>query len=150
MAFFTSEYECRLDAKGRLILPARIKANLPAGAETELVIGLGFDQCLVVYPISEFKKIYSRIAGLSEFNPEFRKLQRNFFRGNTTVELDNNGRFLIPRNMMLYAALDKDVVVIGMGNKVEIWNPELYRSQLYHDQAEFSDRVQKYLDSSGV
>ena len=150
MAFFTSEYECKLDAKGRLILPARIKANLPSGEGNELVIGLGFDQCLVVYPIAEFKKIYSRIAGLSEFNPDYRKLQRNFFRGNTVVELDNNGRFLIPKNMMQYAGFDKDVIVIGMGNKVEIWNPELYRSQLYHDQAEFSENVQKYLDSSGL
>ena len=149
MTFFTSEYECKLDVKGRLILPSRIKANLPSGPGSELVIGLGFDPCLNVYPISEFNKIYSRIAGLSEFNPEYRKLQRNFFRGNTVVELDNNGRFLIPKNMLQYASLDKDVVVIGMGNKVEIWNPELYRSQLYHDQAEFSDNVQKYLDSNG-
>ena len=148
MAFFTSEYECRLDAKGRLILPARIKANLPEGQGIELVVGLGFDQCLVVYPISEFKKIYSRIAGLSEFNPDYRKLQRNFFRGNTIVELDNSGRFLIPKNMLQYAELQKEVIVIGMGNKVEIWNPEIYRTQLYHDQAEFSGNVQKYLDSS--
>ena len=148
MTFFTSEYECKLDAKGRLILPARIKSNLPAEQGNELVIGLGFDQCLVVYPIAEFRKIYSQIAGLSEFNPEYRKLQRNFFRGNTVVELDNNGRFLIPKNMLQYAALEKEVVVIGMGNKVEIWNPEKYRLQLYHDQAEFSDNVQKYLDGS--
>jgi MraZ protein len=147
MTFFTSEYECRLDAKGRLILPARIKANLPSGQVNELVVGLGFDQCLVVYPIAEFKKIYSRIAGLSEFNPEYRKLQRNFFRGNTVVELDNSGRFLIPKNMLQYAGLQKEVIVIGMGNKVEVWNPETYRTQLYHDQAEFSGNVQKYLDS---
>jgi MraZ protein len=150
MAFFTSEYECRLDAKGRLILPARIKANLPSAEGNELVIGLGFDQCLVVYPIAEFKKIYSRIAGLSEFNPDFRKLQRNFFRGNSVVELDNNGRFLIPKSMMNYAGLEKDVIVIGMGNKIEIWSPVLYGSQLYQDQAEFSEKVQKYLDSSGL
>ncbi len=148
MTFFTSEYDCKLDAKGRLILPARIKANLPSDQGNELVIGLGFDQCLVVYPIAEFRKIYSKIAGLSDFNPEYRKLQRNFFRGNTVVELDNSGRFLIPRNMLQYAAIEKEVIVIGMGNKVEIWNPEQYRLQLYHDQAEFSENVQKYLDSS--
>ena len=148
MTFFTSEYECKLDAKGRLILPSRIKANLPSDRGNELGIGLGFDQCLVVYPIVEFRKIYSRIAGLSDFNPEYRKLQRNFFRGNTVVELDNNGRFLIPKNMLQYAALEKEVIVIGMGTKIEIWNPEQYRHQLYNDQAEFSENVQKYLDSS--
>lgn len=150
MTFFTSEYECKLDQKGRLILPARIKSNLPAGQEKELVIGLGFDQCLVVYPMAEFNRIYSQIAGLSDFNPDYRRLQRNFFRGNTVVEMDSNGRFLIPRNMLQYAALEKDVIVIGMGNKVEIWNPGIYRAQLYHDQAEFSQNIQKYLDSSGT
>jgi len=146
MAFFTSEYDCKLDAKGRLVLPARIKASLPESSGNELVIGLGFEKCLVVYPLLEFKKIYSKVAGLSEFNPDYRKLQRNFFRGNSVVELDNSGRFLIPKAMLNYAQLEKNVIVVGMGNKVELWNPELYQEQLYRDQTEFSENVQKYLD----
>jgi MraZ protein len=146
MAFFTSEYDCKLDAKGRLVLPARIKASLPDSSGSELVIGLGFEKCLVVYPLQEFKKIYSKVAGLSEFNPEYRRLQRNFFRGNSVVELDNSGRFLIPKSMLNYAQLKKSVTVVGMGNKVELWNPELYQEQLYKDQTEFSENVQKFLD----
>ena len=146
MAFFTSEYDCKLDAKGRLVLPARIKSSLPESSGNELVIGLGFEKCLVVYPLLEFKKIYSKVAGLSEFNPDYRKLQRNFFRGNLEVELDNSGRFLIPKTMLNYAQLEKNVIVVGMGNKVELWNPELYQEQLYHDQTEFSENVQKFLD----
>ena len=146
MAFFTSEFECKLDAKGRLVLPARIKSGLPESSGNALVVGLGFELCLVVYPIQEFKKIYSKVAGLSEFNPEYRRLQRNFFRGNSVVELDNSGRFLIPKTMLKYAQLEKEVVVVGMGNKVELWNPDLYQNQLYGDQLEFSEKVQKYLD----
>ena len=146
MAFFTSEYDCKLDAKGRLVLPARIKSRLPESSGNELVIGLGFEKCLVVYPLQEFKKIYSKVAGLSEFNPEYRRLQRNFFRGNTVVELDNSGRFLIPKPMLNYAQLERSVTVIGMGNKVELWNPELYQGQLYKDQNEFSENVQRFLD----
>jgi MraZ protein len=146
MTFFTSEYECKLDAKGRLVLPARIKNGLPETSGSELVVGLGFEKCLIVYPILEFKKLYAKVAGLSEFNPDYRKLQRNFFRGNTVVELDNSGRFLIPKQMLNYAQLEKQVVVVGMGNKVELWNPELYKEQLYDNQNEFSDHVQKYLD----
>jgi len=146
MTFFTSEYECKLDAKGRLVLPARIKNGLPETSGNELVVGLGFEKCLMVYPILEFKKLYAKVAGLSEFNPDYRKLQRNFFRGNTVVELDNSGRFLIPKQMLNYAQLEKQVVVVGMGNKVELWNPELYKEQLYDNQNDFSDHVQKYLD----
>ncbi|HYC86147.1 MAG TPA: division/cell wall cluster transcriptional repressor MraZ, partial [Chryseosolibacter sp.] len=111
MTFFTSEYECKLDPKGRLVLPARIKAQLPEGSE-ELVIRRGFEQCLIVYPMVEFKKVFSKISGLNEFNEEYRKLQRNFLSGVVTVELDGNGRFLIPRNMLSYAAIEKDAILV--------------------------------------
>ena len=147
MAFFTSEYECKLDAKGRVVLPARFKANLPESSKHELVIGLGFETCLTVYPEVEFRKIYNKIAGLNEFNPEHRKLQRNFFRGMSVVELDNNGRFLIPKHMLSHANLEKDVIVVGMGNRIELWSPDLYSDQIYPNREELSDTVQKFLDS---
>ncbi len=146
MSFFTSEYECKLDAKGRLVLPAKIKSNLPEVSGNELVIRRGFEPCLILYPMVEFKKIYAKIAGLNEFNEEYRKLQRNFFRGSSTVELDSAGRILIPKLMLKYATLEKESVVVGMGNKVEIWNPELYEQHLISDPSEFSQLAQKYLD----
>lgn len=146
MAFFTSEYECKLDAKGRLVLPAKIKAGLPGASGNELVIRRASEPCLILYPMVEFKKLYSKISGLNEFNPEHRMLQRNFFRNSSTVELDNNGRFLLPKNMIQYAKLEKDAVIVGMGNKIEIWNPEVYENYLINDQEEFSDLAQKYLD----
>jgi len=145
MSFFTSEYECKLDPKGRIVLPAKIKSNLPESSGNELVIRMGFEPCLIAYPMVEYKKIYSKISGLNEFNEEFRRLQRNFFRGNTQVELDSMGRFLIPKTMIKYAQLEKDVVVVGIGNRVEIWNPDLYQDYLIIDQSEFSDLAQKYL-----
>ncbi len=145
MTFFTSEYESKLDAKGRLVLPARIKSQLPEG-DTELVLRKGFEPCLIVYPITEFKKVFARISGLSEFNAEYRTLQRNFFSGTATVELDGNGRILIPKNMLTYARIDRDVMLVGMGNKVEIWNPEEYQKYLIQSPGELSKLAQKYLD----
>jgi MraZ protein len=146
MAFFTSEYECKLDAKGRVVLPARIKSSLPESSGNELVLRRGFEPCLVLYPMVEYKKIFNKVAGLSEFNEEYRKLQRNFFRGNTTVELDSMGRFLIPKLMLNYAGLEKEAIVVGMGNRIEIWNPERYEEHLIQDQSEFSALAQKFLD----
>ena len=145
MSFFTSEYECKLDAKGRIVLPAKIKASLPESSVNEIVVQRGFEPCLVLYPLVEYKKILSRVVGLSEFNKEFRTLQRNFFRGNAIIELDNNGRFLIPKSLIKYSALEKNVIVVGMGNRVEIWNPENYDEYLIKDQDEFSQLAQKYL-----
>lgn len=145
MTFFTSEYECKLDAKGRLVLPSRIKAQLPEGGQ-ELVIRRGFEQCLILYPMVEFKKVFSKISGLSEFNEEYRKLQRNFFSGTVTVELDSNGRLLIPKSMLTYATVDKDAILVGMGNKVEIWNPSIYEKHQISDPGELSKLAQKHLE----
>lgn len=145
MAFFTSEYTGKLDAKGRLVLPAKMKANLPETSSNELFMREGFEPCLELYPLIEYKKIYSKIAGLNEFNAEYRKLQRNFFRGSTTVELDTAGRLLIPKPMLQYANLDKEIVVVGMGNRMEIWNPEQYEKFLIKDPEELSELAQKHL-----
>jgi MraZ protein len=146
MTFFTSEYESKLDSKGRLVLPARIKAQLPAGDGHELVIRRGFEPCLIIYPMVEFKKVFSKISGLNEFNEEYRKLQRNFLSGVVTVELDNNGRFLIPKNMLGYAQIDKEAILVGMGNKVEVWNPSIYEKHLIQDPGELSKLAEKYLN----
>ena len=146
MTFFTSEFESKLDTKGRLVLPSRIKAQLPEGGGNELVVRRGFEPCLIIYPMVEFKKVFSKISGLSEFNEEYRKLQRNFFSGTVTVELDSNGRMLIPKNMLTYAGIDKDMILVGMGNKVELWNPSIYEKHQIHDPGELSKLAQKHLE----
>jgi MraZ protein len=148
MTFFTSEYVCKLDAKGRLVLPSRIKAQLPEpeGEVQELVIRRGFENCLIIYPMVEFKKVFSKISGLNEFKEEHRILQRNFLSGVVTVELDNNGRMLIPKNLLAYAQIDKDVMLVGTGSKVEVWNPTSYEKNLIQDTSELSKLAEKYLN----
>ncbi|RLD24020.1 MAG: division/cell wall cluster transcriptional repressor MraZ [Bacteroidetes bacterium] len=148
MAFFTSEYTGKLDAKGRLVLPAKMKANLPEASSNELFMREGFEPCLELYPLLEYKKIYSKIAGLNSFNAEYRRLQRNFFRGSATVELDTAGRLLIPKSMLQYANLDKEIVIVGMGNRMEIWNPEQYEKFLINDPQELSDLAEKHLTNN--
>jgi MraZ protein len=145
MTFFTSEYESKLDAKGRMVLPARIKSQLPEG-DAELVIRRGFEPCLILYPMVEFKKVFSKISGLNEFNEEYRALQRNFLSGIVTVELDSNGRFLIPKNMLTYAQIDKDALLVGIGSKVEVWNPQVYEKHIIQDPSELSKLAEKYLN----
>ena len=146
MAFFTSEYECKLDAKGRLVLPAKIKANLPEVSTHELVIRKGFEPNLILYPMLEYKKIHAKIAALSEFNAEQRKLKRNFFRSIAQVELDNAGRILLPKPMLAHANLDKEAILIGMGNYIEMWNPQIFEEHQIDDSEEYSALAQKYLD----
>ncbi len=145
MSFFTGEYDCKLDAKGRLALPAKVKAALPDVANQELVLRRGFESCLILYPMIEYKKIINRVRALSEFNEEYRKFQRSFFRGNAEVELDSAGRINIQNRMLEYADLTKEVVLVGLGNRVEIWNPDLYEENLINDAKEYSKLAEKYL-----
>ncbi len=146
MPFFTGEYTCKIDAKGRMVLPSRMKSHLPEMENGELMVRRGFEPCLVVYTMSDYKKIYAKVSGLNEFNEAYRKLQRNFFRGNTQVDLDATGRFLIPKSMLQYASINKEAIVIGMGNRIEVWDPSSYDQYLISDPAEFSALAQKYLD----
>ena len=139
MAFFTSEYECKLDTKGRLVLPAKIKANLPEVSTTELVIRKGFEPNLILYPMVEYKKIHHKISSLSEFDPEQRKLKRTFFRSIAQVELDNANRILIPKQMLAHAQIDKEALLIGTGNYIEMWNPVKFATV---------DHVEKIIDES--
>ena len=150
MSFFTGEYDCKLDAKGRLVLPSRIKANLPeASVNTEshgLVLSKGLDPNIIIYPILEYKKIHNRISSLNDFNPEQRSFKRNFFRNILQVELDSNGRFLIPKSMLQHAQLEKEAVIVGMGNIIELWSPKVYENFLINDPQQYSELAQKYMD----
>src|SRR5690554_2941582 len=141
MARFTGEYICKLDAKGRLVLPAKLKAAIPESNGSELMMIQGFEPCLVLYTILEYNKTYSKVAGLDELKKEDRNIQRNFFRRNIDVELDNAGRFLIPKSMKEAVKIDKLVRVVGVGNRMEIWNPEVLEDYLMESE-ELSNQVQ--------
>ncbi len=146
MTFFTGRYDCKMDSKGRIVLPAKFKAQLPVEDGNELAIQMGFEPHLTIYPMLEFKKVLAHVSALSDFNKEYRQLQLNFFSTIATVELDDNGRFLIPKNMVSYAQLKKDVVLIGMGTKIVLWDPTLYENNLIQDRNEYSRLAEKHLD----
>jgi MraZ protein len=146
MAFFSGEYESKLDAKGRLVLPARIKSNLPETNKGNIVITRGFEPCLVIYSLLEWNKVLSKIAGLSEFNDEQRNLQRNLISRSSEAELDNLGRFVIPKKMIEYAKLEgAEITILGIGNKIEVWNSSQYDQIQIKDSAELSKLAEKYL-----
>ena len=145
MISFSSEYECKLDDKGRIVLPARIKGALPDENGTQIVLKRGFEKHLTIYPYSEWMKIFEKVASLNEFNEEDRLFQRMFLRGNTEVELDKAGRFLIPRSMARYAGLEREAILVGLGKRVEVWNPEIYDEYLMSGQERFSKLAERYL-----
>ena len=145
MHLLSGEYECKLDPKGRLVLPAKVKGNLPDESGNQLVLVRGFEPCLVLYPRAAWRVIHEKVMALDEFNEGYRQFQRKFFRGMTEVELDSISRFMLPRSMLRYAGIEKEAIVVGLGNRCEIWDPARYDEFLIKDQQTFSQQAQKFL-----
>lgn len=127
MIGFVGEYESTLDAKGRFLLPAGFKKQLPDGSGENFIINRGFEKCLSLYPMKSWKPIFSEISDLNDFDPKVRQFRRYFLNGATQVELDSANRLLLPKNLMEYAGLEKDIVLVSAVNKIEIWDKNKYQ-----------------------
>jgi MraZ protein len=126
MIGFLGEYEATIDAKGRFLLPAGFKKQLPQDATAQFVINRGFEKCLTLYPLQTWEPIFSQISQLNDFDPKVREFRRYFLNGATEVELDSAGRLLLPKNLLGHASLEKDIVLVSAVNKIEIWDKIKY------------------------
>ncbi|RYY39655.1 MAG: division/cell wall cluster transcriptional repressor MraZ [Chitinophagaceae bacterium] len=124
---FLGEYEATLDAKGRFLLPAGFKRQLPEGEATRFVLNRGFEKCLTLYPMQSWQPLFDQISTLNDFDPKVREFRRYFLNGAVEVEPDTAGRILIPKNLSEYARLGKDLVLTGALNKIEIWDKTEYQ-----------------------
>lgn len=140
-----------LDPKGRFLLPAGLKKQLSEADGSLFVVNRGIEKCLTLHPMSSWAPIFDRISQLNDFDPEVRAFRRFFLNGATTVELDTAGRVLVPRNLMEYAGLDRDIVLVSAVNKIEIWSQAAYQ-QLFDSQspAEFSALAARVMAPPGV
>ncbi len=124
---FLGQFSYTLDSKGRLTIPSRFREGLPA----EVVVTRGMDRCLVVYPIDAWKEISEKVTSLSITDRRARSLRRQLFADAINMELDRQGRILIPDRLREYAGLElsSDVVIVGLDSFVELWDPERWRIQ---------------------
>lgn len=124
---FIGEYEATLDAKGRFLLPAGFKKQLPDEAGNQFVINRGFEKCLTLYPMKSWEPIFAELGKLNDFDPKVREFRRYFMNGATVLELDSAGRLLVPSNLKEHAGLEKDIVLVAAMNKIEIWDKDKYQ-----------------------
>ena len=121
---FTGEYRYSLDNKGRINIPSKFRSALSKLSNENFVITKGMDSCIVAYPLEEWQiRVESGLRELSSTSSKNRKLVRSITRFANTVKLDAQGRIQITPNLKEYADLEKEVIIIGVVNKIEIWNP---------------------------
>ncbi|MCB9195977.1 MAG: division/cell wall cluster transcriptional repressor MraZ [Flavobacteriales bacterium] len=139
MSGFIGEYHCKLDAKGRLSLPAEMRKQLsPEDAET-FVISRGVDDCLSLYPMSEWARVMEKLRSLNRFKAKDRKFARMFQKGATKLAVDASGRLLFPKALMGWAGIQKDIVLVANVDLWEIWDKKRYEELLSSDWDEFED-----------
>lgn len=124
IVMFMSEYNHTIDAKGRLIIPSKFREVLGE----EFVVSKGMDGCLYVYANDDWNAFEQKLTSLPLIKKEARQFARFFLAGAAQVELDKQGRILLPAALREFAGLDKDVVLVGVGSRIEIWSKEKYEA----------------------
>jgi MraZ protein len=150
MIGFLGEYESTVDAKGRFLLPAGFKKQLPEG-EFSFVLNRGFEKCLTLYPKTSWDPIFTAISKLNDFDPKVREFRRYFLNGATVLELDTAGRLLLPQNLKAHAAIEKDIVLVSAVNKIEIWDKSKHNQffESYSPEA-FSELAQQVMAGNSL
>ena len=141
---FMGEYNHTIDAKGRLIIPSKFRESLG----DEFVVTKGMDGCLFVYDNEEWKKFEEKLLSLPMMDKQVRQFTRYFLAGAASVEVDKQGRILIPAVLREFAGLDKDVVLVGVASRIEIWSKDRWLQSIstYDDDM---DEVAANMESLG-
>jgi MraZ protein len=125
MARFIGEFPCKVDAKGRFLMPAGLLKQFPAEHKTSVVISADiFSACLILYPMDTWNNLMNRLEQLNDFSSENIEFIDHFMSGTMEVELDNNNRVLIPKLLVDYSSIKGDIILTSAINKMKIWTPE--------------------------
>lgn len=136
---FMGEFQHTIDTKGRLIVPHKFRNALGE----RFVATKGLDNCLIVYPVDEWRQLEEKLKSLPITSADARAFVRFFFSRATECELDKQGRILLPANLREYAKLGKDVVLLGVSNRVEIWSREEWDNYSNRPEANFEEIAEK-------
>ncbi len=135
---FRGATKTTLDAKGRLAIPARYRDRLTNRCQGQLICTVDQDYCLLLYPLPDWEEIERKLMRLPSFNRKARRLQRLMVGYASELELDGHGRVLIPRELREFASLERQAILIGQGNKFELW-----------DEARWNERRDEWLADEG-
>lgn len=141
---FIGEYQHALDAKNRMIIPSKLRDNLG----NKFVITKGLDGCLYIYPLKEWEVLEEKLKNLPLTNKDARAFVRFFFSGACEIELDKQGRGLIPQNLKEYAKIEKEIISIGVLTRIEIWSKEKW--QEYNESDMNFDSIAEKMTELGI
>ena len=149
MSHFLGEFDCKLDTKGRMMIPVGLKKQLPEAEREGLVINRGFEKHLVIYTRKEWDKIVDDLAKLNQYEKKTREFIRYFTRGASELALDSANRILLPKALTDYAGIASDVVLSCQFNKIEVWAKDAYDSQMDNEPENFANLAEEVMGGLG-
>jgi len=141
---FLGEYQHTLDAKGRITIPAKLREGLG----DKFIVTKGLDNCLFLYPLDEWRVLEEKLRTLPFTRKDVRAFVRFFFSGASDCEADRQGRIVLPAGLREYARIDKEVIIVGVGSRVEVWAKELWKNYL-QDAGDSYVEIAEKLDELG-
>ena len=149
MSNFLGEFDCKLDAKLRMMIPVGLKKQLPEAVSEGLVINRGFEKHLVIYTRKEWNKIVDDLSQLNQYEKKTREFIRYFTRGASELTLDSAGRVLLPKALLEYAGINADVVLSCQFNKIEVWAQDAYEAQMDNEPENFANLAEEVMGNAG-
>ena len=148
-------YDCKADVKGRVMVPADLKKQLaPVSASGFVIKRAVFRPCLELYPMVEWQKLMEKMSALNRFNRKNNDFIRRFTAGVRTVEMDSTGRLNIPKDLMSFAGIGKELVVTSAINIIEIWDKQKYEQAIDDAASDFADLAEEVMgdasDTNGI
>jgi len=144
---FIGHHSYSLDNKGRVSIPADFREVLSERYDERLVLMKHYDRCLVAHPLEEWQKLDEKIMSLPASDPMVTKFLRNFYSSAKVCDLDRQGRILVPPTLKAYAGLSRDVLIVGLSNKIEIWDQDAWQKE--NPEEDFS-AVRKAMAAYGI
>lgn len=145
MVQLLGEFDCKLDAKGRLMVPSGLKKQLPNVEQEGLVVNRGFEKHLVIYPKKVWEGIVEELSKLNQYEKKNREFIRFFTRGAMELTLDASGRVNLPKSLLEFAGINGEVVLACQFDKIELWAKEAYDSLLDSEPEDFAQLAEEVM-----
>ncbi len=145
MSYLIGEFECKLDTKGRMMIPAGLKKQLPEAESEGLVINRGFKKYLVIYTKQEWNNKLDELNKLNQYETKSIEFIRYFTRGATELIPDSTGRVNLPQLLLDYAGIKNDVVLTCQLNKIEVWDKATHRAMIDNEPADFASLAEEVM-----
>lgn len=148
MSSFKGRYSYSVDNKGRVALPAKLRKSVSPTANDTFILTRGFEQCLFLYPQDEWMRLEESIRNLSPSNPQHRFFVRTLLQWSSDCQLDSQARITVPQDLLKFAGIDNEVLILGVLERIEIWNPKVYEEYMNNQPATYETVAEAVLKSN--